>query len=264
MLKNVLIITILILGIIFCFGLNNRQNSQLNINNIPPSLPPINNVSSDRIKKFNLINSRIKGLTCDSMQVNISDGGANLSAHGYIRYEKDKKFRMIIKGLLGKELDLGSNESIFWFWAKRSDEKGLFFARHEDYLKTRLKTPFNPIWIMHSLGVDEIDEKNGFFIENGIIQNSKDALGREISTTYSIDENGRMGKIQTSTLDGKLLISVLYNEYQGEFPKEIMYHWHEENRTMKIIFKNPREIGVSNLKLWEMPDLRPQIDMSTD
>lgn len=263
MLRNILIITILLLGIIFCFGLNNRQNVLVPSEDETIS-PPVVFMIPDRIKKFNSINSKIKGLTCDSMQVNILDGETNISAHGYIRYEKDKKFRMIIKTLLGKELDLGSNESIFWFWGKRSDEKGLFFAKHEDYFKTRLKTPFNPIWIMHSLGVDEIDEKNGIFIENGIIQESKDALGREISTTYLIDENNRVKQIQTSDLEGKLLISVFYTEYQGEFPKEIMYHWHEENRAMKITFKNPREIGASNLKLWEIPDLHPQIDMSKD
>lgn len=220
---------------------------------------------SKLILEFNEINSKIKGLTCDEMQVKIWEGKSVISASGNIRYEKPKNFRMIVQKFFNKELDLGSNENLFWFWGRRSAEPGLFYAKHEDYSKTRLKTPFNPIWIMASLGIDQINLKNVEFIdERSVMEKTINSFGKPIIISTFIGSNKRIQNILTTDIDGKLLISVTIDEYIGIFPKKIVYHWLEENKTMQLTLKNPREIGLSNAKLWEMPNIQPQTDMGID
>ncbi len=259
MVRIFLITTILLLSFLIFIGI---QKKKPETSSVLAEVPSVEKVSSEVFNKFKEINSGINGITCENIQVKIWDQGNVVSINGHLRYEKPKNFRLILKGVLGKELDLGSNQDVFWFWGKRSDEKGLFFAKHEDYQKTRLKTPFNPVWIMHSLGVDEIPE--GSFTQTGIIQESVDSFGKSISIATLIDEKGRAEKIFTSDSSGKLLISVSFDEYVGLFAKIITYNWHEEGRIMKITFKDPKETGVSNPKLWEMPNIHPQIDMGKE
>jgi len=78
-----------------------------------------------------------------------------------IAVESPRNFRLIAHGPVmgGKEADFGSNAEHFWFWNKQNEEKYVFRARHEEdpNRMRRFPIPFQPDWIMESLGVIEID-----------------------------------------------------------------------------------------------------------
>jgi hypothetical protein len=61
--------------------------------------------------------------------------------------------------LLGPELDLGSNDQHFWFWAARAPQPAVFFARHEQFATSpaRQMLAIEPAWLIEALGVVEID-----------------------------------------------------------------------------------------------------------
>ena len=61
--------------------------------------------------------------------------------------------------LLGPELDLGSNEEVFWFWAARAPQSAVYYARHEQFATSpaRQMLAIEPAWLIEALGVVEID-----------------------------------------------------------------------------------------------------------
>jgi hypothetical protein len=76
-----------------------------------------------------------------------------------IAVESPRNFRLIASTPFGNEADLGSNPEHFWFWNKHNEEKYVYQARHdlEPEQMRRFPFPFQPDWIMESLGVIEID-----------------------------------------------------------------------------------------------------------
>ena len=61
--------------------------------------------------------------------------------------------------LLGPELDLGSNNELFWFWANQDPSKALYFARHEQFATSRARQviPVEPSWLKEAIGLMELD-----------------------------------------------------------------------------------------------------------
>ena len=33
----------------------------------------------------------------------------------------------------GREIDLGSNDELFWFWIRRNDPPGVYYCRHAEF-----------------------------------------------------------------------------------------------------------------------------------
>src|SRR5947208_3434278 len=61
--------------------------------------------------------------------------------------------------LLGPELDLGSNDELFWLWAARMPGSSVFFARHDQFATSRAREMLavEPAWLIEALGLVEID-----------------------------------------------------------------------------------------------------------
>ncbi|RIK81507.1 MAG: hypothetical protein DCC67_08100 [Planctomycetota bacterium] len=59
--------------------------------------------------------------------------------------------------LTGPEVDLGANDELFWFWAKRNQPPALYFARHDQYSQSaaRQMMPIEPQWLLDALGFAE-------------------------------------------------------------------------------------------------------------
>ncbi len=79
---------------------------------------------------------------------------------GTLAVEKPDRMRLNA-GLLGVSelgVDVGSNQDVFWFWAKVAvpgEEPGIFFAKHEEYRQCELRQaiPIEPSWLIEALGL---------------------------------------------------------------------------------------------------------------
>jgi hypothetical protein len=92
--------------------------------------------------------------------------GATLSIPGApaisteIAIERPRKLRMKAgTQLLGPELDLGSNNELFWLWAARMPDSSVFYARHDQFAGSRARQMLavEPAWLIEALGLVEID-----------------------------------------------------------------------------------------------------------
>ena len=87
--------------------------------------------------------------------------GASLSVPGAptlrtsMALERPLRFRLQAgTGLTGSELDVGSNDEYFWFWARRA-EPAIYYARHDQAHDPRVQRviPISPHWLMEALGL---------------------------------------------------------------------------------------------------------------
>lgn len=95
-----------------------------------------------------------------------SSSSATLSTPGYpslranIAYQRPRLFRLRGEtGITGTEVDLGSNDELFWFWIKRNEPPAVYFCRHEQFptCRARQMIPIDPSWLVEALGTSEID-----------------------------------------------------------------------------------------------------------
>ena len=92
--------------------------------------------------------------------------GASLSVPGAphlrttLAMERPGRFRLQAgTGLTGTELDLGSNDELFWVWAKRNNPPAVFYSRHDQFANSAARTmfPVEPRWLSEALGLVRFD-----------------------------------------------------------------------------------------------------------
>jgi hypothetical protein len=104
------------------------------------------------IAAVNQNNSQIQSLRCDSATISVP-GNPTLRAH--IAFQRPHNFRLRADTTItGQEVDLGSNDQIFWFWIKRSQPPAVYYCRHEQFptSQARRMIPIDPNWLVDALG----------------------------------------------------------------------------------------------------------------
>jgi hypothetical protein len=123
---------------------------------LPPVLPP--NASLEQvIEAVNRNNGQIQSFTAN--QASLSSPGAP-TLRAVIAFQRPLSFRLhATYGLTGAELDLGSNDTLFWFWIRRSDPPAVYFCRHDQFATSpaRQMVPIQPDWLIDALGVSTFD-----------------------------------------------------------------------------------------------------------
>ncbi|MGL6195660.1 MAG: hypothetical protein ACRC2T_12660, partial [Thermoguttaceae bacterium] len=69
-----------------------------------------------------------------------------------IAYESPKNLRIVAKPQLGlgPEMDMGSNNDLFWIWYKRNTDKELYYAKYADFANCPIRNafPIEPEWLI--------------------------------------------------------------------------------------------------------------------
>lgn len=139
-----------------CTWLKSFRVFQPHVENPPPVVFQATPTRDQVIATVNANTSRVQTLHSQgSMSI---AGVPALTAE--IAVERPRRFRFRAgTGLLGPELDLGSNDELFWFWAQRSPEPGVFYARHDQFAVSRARAmiPVEPATLVEALGLVELD-----------------------------------------------------------------------------------------------------------
>ena len=123
----------------------------------PPHVLPPGAGLEQVIAAVNQNNGRIQALFSSS---------ATLSGQGYptlrtqFAFQRPRNFRLRAEtGITGPEVDLGSNDQIFWFWIKRNQPPALYVCRHDQFptSQARQTIPIDPNWLIEALGTVVID-----------------------------------------------------------------------------------------------------------
>lgn len=253
---------------------------------IKPSTAPISNIQAPQneelktalpigtqvpsiISEINLRNSNITSFACEDVIIKAWQKGIRIRLTANLYCEKDKNFHIVAKSIVNKEFEMGSNATHFWFWSKRMEPQALYFAKHEDYYKTRLKTPFDPKLIQQSLMFHTIDVSKSKIVELQdkyiIVDNTINSINQPICRfTYINKQLKRIDGFLVVDINGKNIVSSEVTEWDENIPKQILYVWFDEGISMLIDLKNPQLNANINKSNWIMPSITPQIDMGLD
>ncbi|MCA9204845.1 MAG: hypothetical protein KDA59_17445 [Planctomycetales bacterium] len=116
----------------------------------PPTLP-------DVIAAVNAT-SRVQQLQAQDATLKV-DGVPALQADLAMQRPRQFRLRAELTKLTGQELDLGSNDELFWMWVKRSPQPAIYYPRHEQYANSlaRQLLPVEPHWLIDALGLVQLD-----------------------------------------------------------------------------------------------------------
>jgi hypothetical protein len=105
----------------------------------------------------NVINSNSgQVLSLYTSQASVTIPGAPTALRTTVAYQRERRLRLRADtALTGPEMDLGSNDELFWFWVKRNQPPAVYFCRHDQFATSAARKflPVDPTWLPRALGV---------------------------------------------------------------------------------------------------------------
>jgi hypothetical protein len=97
----------------------------------------------------------IRQLQADHVRLT-APGAPSLKAS--LSLQLPRRLRLTGDFLMSREVDIGSNDEVFWLWAKNGTG-ALLYARHDEYARIPLqhKLPVDPQWLIEAMGLVTFD-----------------------------------------------------------------------------------------------------------
>lgn len=112
----------------------------------------------DVIFVVNSNTQRVQRLQTENATLRV-DGVPALRAN--LAYEQPQNFRLLaqLSQFTGRELDIGSNADLFWFWIRRDTQPSVYFARHDAFANSPARDliPIEPYRLIDTLGLIQLD-----------------------------------------------------------------------------------------------------------
>jgi|GEM_PF-393929 hypothetical protein len=215
-----------------------------------------------------------------STDVEIGTAGVLFKMSAVIAVQQPRNFRLRAGLATGNEADLGSNPDRFWFWMRRSPDKYVLTSSHEQagQVQKMMKFPFQPDWLMETLGVIPLDESQ-FTMQSqtgpdGVVHLVSDQTtqtGESVRRVVLVDMcRGYIIAHELYDAQNRLIARAELNDYKldaksgAALPHRIDLDWPQARLalTMKIgeIDVNPAAIPEQT---WQVPHIRgyPVLDL---
>lgn len=209
-------------------------------------------------------NKQIQTFQAD-LNITLSYRFFKISSTASLFMEKPKNFRLLVYRS-DKEMDLGSNDTCFWYWTKKH-KNNIFFGNYSDYPNIDLKATLNPLWIMESLGLHEIENFENFETDKYFIYSQKITIKNEkIKRIIFIqkDINAIVGSYVLDEKDSIISSVEILEFYESKnfyIPKNILVLWPEENIKMEWQFENIKLNNPMEKTLWDRPILELETNL---
>lgn len=219
------------------------------------------------IEEINARNAIIDSLYLQAASIKMQQNKLSVNVSGQLAMQKQKYLRLIVwHRLSGKEMDIGSNDSYFWFWSKRMNPPILHYAKHEDLNKTMLRTALNPNWLMESLNVQEISTENIEILKYkdywAIVQPRLGISGEQVRCMILIDPVQKvvLGRYLYNAKE-RMIACAEYQDFENYLPRKMQMIWHEENIVLNWDLTCLKVNTQINPSFWMMPNIKNKIDM---
>lgn len=151
-----LLLTIVAVGLFALSGASCPRPGIPWSNAAPRVLPPSPTVEQV-IQAVNSNSGRVQSLSSNSATLSVP-GVPSLRCS--VAYVRPRQFRLRADlALAGPQVDVGSNDQLFWFWVKQNPQPGVYFCRHDQFASggARQAVPVEPQWLIDALGLAQFD-----------------------------------------------------------------------------------------------------------
>lgn len=245
-----------------CQNLANQYNAP-----VPRALPATASLA-DIVRVVNDNSGRVQSLYTTNASIS-SPMIPTLNAS--IALDRPQRFRLRAEHFAtGPEVDLGSNDELFWFWVRRNQPPALYFCRHEQFGTSPLRRmlPVEPAWFIEALGLVYFDPNVEHVgpatvgAERLRIDSPRPTLYGQLTKTTIIDAT-RAWVLEQHLYDERreLIASAVTSDHRRDaatdvtLPREIEIRWPASQLTMKIRV-NQWQVNspAANASLWTMPE----------
>lgn len=117
------------------------------------------------VAAVNANSARIQSLSVTGATITIPDAFGLPLLSGNIAAERPGRFRLTAgTAITGQEIDLGSNDELFWMWVRRNQPPAVYICRHDQFANSAIRQlmPVEPKWLLGALGMVDIDPAQVF------------------------------------------------------------------------------------------------------
>ena len=153
---------LLVLALLFCSSgaTCNRsfRNPFATVGPPAPEVLQVNSTLDQVIAAVNQNSAKIQTYQSNNASITIPGVPGIPVLRGNIAAQRPGRVRLQAStALTGPEVDLGSNDELFWFWVKRNEPPALYFARHDQFAGTAAQQlmPVDPQWLLDAVGMSQ-------------------------------------------------------------------------------------------------------------
>lgn len=188
-----------------------------------------------------------------------------------IALERPLRFRMTAgTRITGNELDLGSNDNLFWFWARRNQEPAVYFARHNEFRNAAAAQimPVPPSWIIDAIGLVQLANDGSttgpFPVGSGRleIRSRTNGTGGVLNRSIVVDDQrGHVLEQRVFDEGGQLLATSITSDHYYDptsgvtLPRQIDIQLPPAQMAFTISASGYQvnQLSADGLQLWSMP-----------
>jgi len=125
-----------------------------------PQILPEGATREQIIAAVNTNSSRVRSISATSASITIPDTINLPILTANIAAERPNHVRITAgTAITGQEMDLGSNDQLFWMWVRRNQPPAVYFCRHDQFANSAIRQmmPVEPAWLLSAIGMTEID-----------------------------------------------------------------------------------------------------------
>jgi hypothetical protein len=112
------------------------------------------------VAAVNQNSSRVQSITVTNASITIPDMLGLPILNGNIAAERPGRFRLTAgTAVTGQEIDMGSNDELFWLWVRRNQPPAVYFCRHAQFAGSNIRQvmPVEPSWLLAALGMVDLN-----------------------------------------------------------------------------------------------------------
>lgn len=260
---------LLALALLFCTCGASCHNLADQYANPTPRVLPAAASLAEVMRVVNENSSRIQSLA--TSDATISSPTMPMSLRATIALDRPRRFRLRAEHpLTGPEVDLGSNEELFWFWIRRQQPPALYFCRHEQFATSPLRRilPVEPAWLIEALGIVHFDpavtHQGPAPVGAGRLRIESPCpthYGQLTKVTFIDESRGWVVAQHLYDEQGTLIASALTSDHRRDaatdvtLPRDIEIQWPATQLTMKLRV-NQWQVNTlgGNATYWTLPD----------
>lgn len=127
---------------------------------VAPQVLPEGASRDQIVAAVNANSARVHSLTATGASITIPDTLNLPILTANVAVEWPGRIRLTAgTALTGQEMDLGSNEQLFWMWVRRNDPPAVYYCRHDQFANSAIRQmmPIEPVWLLAALGMTDVD-----------------------------------------------------------------------------------------------------------
>lgn len=162
-----------------------------------------------------------------------------------------RRFRLLADGPLGggSELDLGSNDELFWLWIRRNEPPAIFFCAHDQFATSNARQlmPVEPEWLLEAVGLAYLDPSQPMEGPTNVgggrlmIKSRRPTSTGELVKTTVVDEwDGTVLEQHLYDAGGQRIASALTSRYKADpqtgvaLPRTIEVQWPTADMSFRL------------------------------